>query len=174
VTELLLSLPVPRSAYYLGKFAGHALVACCLALVFTAPLALFAPGRQAAFWGLSLACELLIMTAVSLFCVISLTQVLPALAASAGFYLLGRSVEAMQVIAATPVGASEAWTDAAVRWIVDAIALLMPALDRMTLTRWLLEAPPSTGELANVLLQTVIYVVLIGAASMFDLYRKNF
>lgn len=174
VNELLLSQPAPRSSYFLGKFAGYAGVACCVALGFSLPLALFAPGTQVGLWGLSLACELLIVTAVSLFCVISLTQVPPAFAATAGFYLLARSIEAMQVIAAAPVGASESWIDAAVKWIVDAIALVMPALDRMTLTSWLLEGPPLAGEFAGVLAQTALYVVLIGAASMFDLYRKNF
>src|SRR5690349_12338593 len=42
VTELLLSLPVPRSSYFAGKFAGFASVAAILALLCALPLLPFA------------------------------------------------------------------------------------------------------------------------------------
>src|SRR6266704_3668801 len=38
VTELLLSLPAPRSAYFFGKFAGYAMLASILALLSALPL----------------------------------------------------------------------------------------------------------------------------------------
>src|SRR5882762_4616451 len=95
VTELLLSLPAPRSAYFFGKFAGYAMLASISAL----PLVPFANSQGLVFWTLSLICELLLVTAISLFCVVSFTQVVPAFAAVAGFYLLSRSMAAMQIIA---------------------------------------------------------------------------
>ena len=174
VTELLLSQPVPRSAYFAGKFAGYALVGLALGFFFAVPLALFVPASRALVWGASLAFELLVVTAVSLFCVLSLTQTVPAFAATAGFYLLGRSIDAMRTIAADPIGGITGWTDIAVRWIVDAIAVLMPSLDRITLTAWLLEGPPPLAEVGALLVQTAIYVALIGAAALFDLHRKSF
>src|SRR5690349_20746097 len=69
VTELLLSLPAPRSTYFFGKFAGYASVAVILALVCALPLALLATPSGLALWIASLVCELLIVTAISLFCV---------------------------------------------------------------------------------------------------------
>src|SRR5256885_10752379 len=42
VTELLLSLPVRRSAYFFGKFSGYAVVAAILALLSALPLVPFA------------------------------------------------------------------------------------------------------------------------------------
>src|SRR5258708_864770 len=42
VTELLLSLPAPRSAYFFGKFAGYAMLASILALLSALPLVPFA------------------------------------------------------------------------------------------------------------------------------------
>src|SRR6266851_2039189 len=88
VTELLLSLPAPRAAYFFGKFAGHAMVAAILALLSALPLVLFANFQGLVLWTISLICELLIVTAMSLFCVLSFAQVVPAFAAVAGFYLL--------------------------------------------------------------------------------------
>lgn len=174
VTELLLSLPAPRASYFLGRFAGHALVGSLLAPLSALPLVLIAhPGGLAA-WTASLLCELVIVTAVSLFCVLSLTQVVPAFAAVTGFYLLSRSMAAMQLIAGAALQEPTA-TDRMMNTVVDSIALVLPALDRMTQTTWLLaSSAPSAASLGGIFGQTAIYVALIVAAALFDLYRKNF
>ena len=174
ITELFLSQPAARWEYYLGKIAGCAGVAVVLAAGFSIPLAIYSPVVQVAVWGASFACELLIIATISIFCAISLTQVTSAFSATAAFYLLARSISAMQVIAAMPIALEQSWTDEAFKWIINAIALAMPALDRMTLTDWLLEQPPSALEIAGLLSQTLVYLLLIGAATLVDLYRKNF
>ena len=135
VTELLLSLPAPRSAYFLGKFAGYASVAAILALLCALPLVLLATLPGLALWTASLMCELLIVTAMSLFCVLTLSQVVPALAAVAGFYLLSRSMAAMQIIAAVPLH-EPAFGDRVVKAIVETIAFLLPSIDAMTQTTY--------------------------------------
>ena len=111
VLELMLAQPWPRAAYLFGKFVGFSAAACLLAAILSVPLAFLAPPAQAAIWGLSLACELVILAAMSLFCVITLTHVVPALAAVLGFYVLGRSMAAIQIIA-RPADASQAWPSA--------------------------------------------------------------
>jgi ABC-type Na+ efflux pump permease subunit len=173
VTELLLSLPAPRSAYFFGKFAGYAMLASILALLCALPLVPFANSQGLVVWTLSLICELLIVTAMSLFCVVSFAQVVPAFAAVAGFYLLSRSMAAMQIIAGAPLQ-DPTLTDRVVNAVVNLIALLLPALDSMTQTTWLLESGPSVSTLGSVLGQTVLYLALICSAALFDLYRKNF
>jgi len=173
VTELLLSLPAPRSAYFFGKFAGYAMLASILALLSALPLVPFANSQGLVFWTLSLICELLLVTAISLFCVVSFTQVVPAFAAVAGFYLLSRSMAAMQIIAGAPLQ-DPTLTDRVVNAVVNLIALLLPALDAMTQTTWLLESAPSVSMLGAVVGQTALYLVLICSAALFDLYRKSF
>ncbi len=174
IVELFLSQPAARSQYYLGKIAGCAAVAAALAAGFSAPLAIYSPVAQVAAWGVSFACELLIVASISIFCAISLTHVIAAFAATAGFYLLARSIGAMQIIAATPINIETSWTDDVFQWIIDAIALLMPNLDRMTLTSWLIDRGPTVEEISQWATQTFVYLLLIGAATMIDLYRKNF
>jgi hypothetical protein len=44
----------------------------------------------------------------------------------------------------------------------------------MTETAWLLQAAPGTVTVAGLLAQTAIYVIVIGAATLFDFYRRNF
>lgn len=173
VIELLFSLPAPRAFYFLGKFAGYAAVALILALLSALPLAPFANPPGLALWAASLFCELLIVAAMSLFCVLSFAQVVPAFAAVGGFYLLSRSMAAMQIIAGSPLQ-EPTLADRAVNLIVGLIALLLPSLDRMTQTTWLLEPLPAAGVLGGVLGQTALYLLLICSAALFDLYRKNF
>jgi ABC-type transport system involved in multi-copper enzyme maturation permease subunit len=171
VTELLLSLPAPRSSYFFGKFFGYASVAVILALLCALPLAPFAGLPGLALWTVSLVCELLIVTAMSLFCVLSLAQVLPALAAVSGFYLLSRSMTAIQMIAGASLN-GQTLTDHMVSTVVALIALLLPALDGMTQTTWLVGG--AFGNAFAVFGQTAIYLILICAAALFDLYRKSF
>jgi hypothetical protein len=172
VTELLLSLPAPRSTYFFGKFAGYAALALILAPLSAVPLLLLAHPAGIALWTFSLFCELLIVIAVSLFCVLSLTQVVPAFAAVAGFYALSRSMAAIQVISGAPLQ-DPTLLDRIANQIVELLALLLPALDRMTQTTWLWEPGEGSAALGAVFAQTLVYLVLICAASLFDLYRKN-
>lgn len=170
--ELVLSQAMPRAGYLLGKFVGVAAAAALIALVMSVPVALFAPLARVPAWTLSLFCELLIMAAVSLFCVLTFTHVLTAMSAAAGFYLLARSIAALQIIAAT----SDQTVPLAPRladWFIRGVALVMPRLDQMTQTGWLTNASPDPAALASILAQTVIYVALILAAALFDLYRED-
>jgi len=173
VLELMLAQPWPRALYLFGKFVGFSTAAIVLAVVLALPLLPFVPLERIPAWTLSLACELVVLTAMSLLCVITLTHVVPALAAVLGFYVLGRSIAAIQVIAMASES-SGAWSDRAANWIVGAIALILPRFDQMTQSAWLVGAPPSAALLGTVLLQTALYTLLLVAAAQFDLHRQNF
>jgi Cu-processing system permease protein len=83
-------------------------------------------------------------------------------------------MSAIQVIAAVSSAGTPSLFDRFVGLTVDLVALMLPALDQMTRTAWLLEAAPTAGTMLQVLMQTVIYLVFIMAAALFDLYRRNF
>ena len=172
--ELILALPLPRASYFFGKLAGFAVSAIVLAALFGLPLTLFAPWLQVGAWTVSLACELLIMTTLSLFCVMSLNQVTSALAAAAGFYVLSRSIGAIQVIAAAPLDTAGSLGNYVIRLLIDVAALLLPHLDRITRTEWLLYAAPDAASMAAAALEAAIYGGLLCGAALFDFYRKNF
>jgi ABC-type transport system involved in multi-copper enzyme maturation permease subunit len=172
VLELMLAQPWPRAAYLFGKFVGFSAAALALAAIVSVPLAFLAPPAQVALWALSLAGELVILAAMSLFCVITLTHVVPALAAVLAFYVLGRSMAAIQIIAGA-ADASQAWTDRLATWIVTAIAAVLPRFDLMTQTAWLVDGLPAAGALGSVLVQVAIYTALLVTAAQFDLHRQN-
>lgn len=170
--ELALSLPLSRSTQYVGRLAGFALCGALLAGAFSAPLLLWASPVAVAAWGLSLAAELVLVAAAALFFAMTLTQLVPALAATAGLYLLSRSMSAMQAIAGGPL-AEESFAHQLARLAVDAVALLLPALDRATRTEWLLYGFPDARSYALALGSLVLYTALLAAAGVFDFERRT-
>ena len=170
--ELALALPISRPAYYLGKLAGYCCCGVLLATFFALPMLLWSAPAAIFQWWISLALELGLVAAAALFFAMTLAQVAPALAATAGLYLLARSVSAIQEIAAGPL-AEESAAGRAARWAIDAVALLLPRLDRATRTEWLLYGVPPQSDFLLALAGLAIYFALLAAAGLFDFSRRN-
>jgi len=170
--ELMLALPLSRNTQYLGRLAGFAACAFAVAVLFAAPLLVWAPIGPVALWGLSLALEATLVAAATLFFAMTLAQLVPAIAATAGLYLLGRSIGAIQTIAAGPLAEPSIAQEAA-RWAVELVALVLPQLDTVTRTDWLLYGPPALPEAAWALGGLLIYTALVVAAGLFDFHRRN-
>lgn len=170
--ELLLALALPRAAYLLGKLAGYGALTLAPALLFGALGLFFAPPAQAALWGASLLCELWIVAAFSLLCALSFSQLPAALAASAGFYLLARAIGGLQLIGHSRFGAHSP-AQRAIGGGLDLIAAVLPRLDSFTRTEWLMYHTGNAAALLDIGLQTTLYVGLLTAAALFDLYRKS-
>lgn len=170
--ELMLSLPISRAAHYLGRLAGFTACGALIALVFAAPLLFWAPPAAVALWGVSLAFESALIAAAALFFAMTLAQFVPALAATVGLYLLARSIGAIQAIAHGAFAEASPASRFA-QHAADAIALVMPNLDEMTRTAWLLYEAPPAGAYAAALTGAAIYIVLLSAAGLFDFYRRS-
>lgn len=171
--ELMLALPVGRPGQYLGRLAGLAACGALLAAVFAAPLLFLAPPGAVALWGLSLACEVALVAAAALFFAMTLVQPVPAIAATAGLYLLARSITALQALASGGPLADGSLAAMLARGAVGAVAFLLPRLDAVTRSDWLLYGAPPAGELAPALAGVGLYLVLLAAAGLFDFSRKN-
>lgn len=171
--ELLMSMPISRAGYYLGKLLGFAVCGGALAAGFS--LVMLAWGTPAAVgvWFISLALEAAMMAAVSLFFVVGLAQTVPALAASAGLYLLGRVAAALQSISGGLLLDGQSLLPKLAAWGVDIVALLMPPLDQATQTLWLVYGPPSPAEFLRSSGALVLYGALVATAGLFDFHRRN-
>src|SRR5512147_2568434 len=170
--ELALALPISRAAWYLGKLAGFAGVGALLATLFAIPLLAWATVPDLAAWWLALAAETALVAAAALFFASALGQTVSAISATAGLYLLARSISAIQAIAASPIASDSAGGQAA-RWLVDAFALLLPRLDVVARGDWLLYGAPRAAEFAAALAGLAIYFALLAAAGLFDFSRRN-
>lgn len=171
--ELFLSLPLPRGGYLLGKWAGCTLAAALLAALFALPLFLTAPAAGVAAWALTLFFELAIVASVSLLCAITLTHVVASMSAVLAFYCLARTMAAMLAVGASTVAPTHSMTFRFSTALLDAIAALLPGLERFCRTEWLTGASPGWLDLAGLAGQSLLYVTLLLTAAYVDLMRKS-
>lgn len=174
VVDLTVSLELPRAAFVLGKYVGYAAVAIGIGAATGLLLSPFTVGAGLFVWTFTLMLELWIVVALSIFCIITFNQVMPAASFVLAFYLLARSIGALQLISASPLVADQSLTHRFMDWSLNALAYLLPSLDRFSQTVLLLNDPVGLASVVNPLGQTFVYVPLLMSAALFDFYRKNF
>ena len=172
--DILLALDLPRAHYVLGKLAGFLGIAAVLACVACAPLLWAAPLQAVVQWAISMTFELAVMTALALFCIITFNQLLPAAGFVVAFDLLARTLTSMRLMGAHPVAGADSISHQVMSWVVEGLALVLPALDGWTQTAWLVNQRAEWTEVGWIVAQGALYVMLLAAAAMFDFYRKNF
>jgi len=195
VVDLLLSLALPRAGYYLGKLLGFSGIAVAIAALATltifavallgmvgakffthsssTTLSALASSPDLVLWGLSLAMELMLIAALTLFCVITFAHIMPAISFVVAFYMLARSISAVRLLSTSQLLAPNDWNNRAMVRLVETLAWLLPDLDRFASTAWLLEQNGSLTALGLNGVQALIYGSLLLGAGLFDLYRKN-
>lgn len=172
VLELALALPLSRSRYYAGKICGFGAIGFALAGACTLPMLLWSPAGNAMLWGASLGFELLLVAAAGLFFSVTLAGVVPAIVSTVGLYFLARSIAGIQLLAHGPL-VDESWAQAAARGAVDALAMLLPRLDAVTRSDWLLYGAPAAAEFGAAIGALLIYTALLCVAGLFDFHRRN-
>lgn len=161
--ELLLALPVPRAAWLFGKLTGFGLVALAPALLFGALAVAAAPPMAALVWSVSLLCELWIVAAFAVLAALSLSSVAAALSATLAFYLLARAAAGLVLLARERGGSL----------VLETIAALLPNLDQFARADWLVYGDAGPAQLARVAAQAALYLALLAALTLADLYRKE-
>jgi ABC-type transport system involved in multi-copper enzyme maturation permease subunit len=172
--DVALALDLPRSHYILGKLAGFLAIAALIALAASLPLAWLAAPQAAMQWAISLGLELAIVVALALFCILTFSQLTPAASFVLAFYLLARSLTAIRLMGAHPLAGADTLSHQVIQFLVEILALIVPAFDAWTQTAWLVNEPASWSALLQLAAQAALYVALLAAAAMFDFYRKNF
>jgi ABC-type transport system involved in multi-copper enzyme maturation permease subunit len=171
--ELLLSLDLPRTGYYLARFSGFAVIAVSLAILAGLVLLMVVRTPAVAWWTASLALESILIAALALFCVITFVHIMPAVSFVVAFYLLARSLTAIRLLSQSPLMSPSEWSTRAIRWGVEALTWLLPDLSRFTLTSWLVDQPPDARVVGFLAMQALIYGSLLVCAGLYDLYRKS-
>jgi len=172
--QLTLGFDISRTTYLLGKFLGYALVAAVVALTLTLPLWFSIPGGQVLAWGISAWCELLIVSMLALICVFTFTHITGALLALLAFYALARMMHAVQLMGHGVFFSDSSLSDSLINHGLDFIAFVLPGLHYFADTDWLVYHTAHPASLLPVLIQTLVYLGLLTAVALFDLYRKNF
>jgi len=173
VSDLLLSLDLPRGEYLVGKLAGYLAVSTAFAIALGAPVLLVAPGPGAAVWLVSLILECWLIAAAALFCAVTWNHMLLGTTFVMALYVLCRTMTAIVLIAtASPFRGEDLW-HAALADTLRGLSWLLPDLAAATRTAWLLDATAVPPAAAAVLAQMAVGVALFLGAAMVDLYRRN-
>lgn len=167
VRDVLLALPISRAQFAWARLAGFIAVALIIALLCGAAALAFAAPARVLPWALTLACELAIVAAFAQFAATGLSNVVAALAATIGFYVLARIATGLQLLG------QDGARSRAESFGADAVSALVPHLDRFARSEWLAYGGASAADAGAALLQAIIYVVLLAAACALDLQRRE-
>ncbi|MBI4207454.1 MAG: ABC transporter permease [Betaproteobacteria bacterium] len=171
--DIALALDLPRTHYILGKLAGFLAIGAGLAAAASLPLAFLATPQAALQWGVSLALELGIVIALALFCTVTFRQLIAAASFVMAFYLLARTLTAIRLMSAQPLTDAGSPAYRVIQLVVEGLALVIPALDGWTQTAWLVNQRAAWLDVGALLGQSVLYITLLTAATMFDFHRRN-
>ncbi|HQX27811.1 MAG TPA: hypothetical protein PKX38_07735, partial [Alphaproteobacteria bacterium] len=129
---------------------------------------LFGPSHIS--WAVSLAFENIVMVNAALFFSMILSSAATAATATAGFYILARLMgQLLGIIDSTGKGTV---IYNLMEYILQAISAVMPRLDLMAQTSWLIYG--QSVEISSILLQAAIFTILIITAALIDLVRRQF
>ena len=170
--ELVLSLPISRAAYVLGRWAGFCVCAFVAAGLSGVLIAYDASVATAFAWSIALYLELLLVVTMAVLCVLTLSQVPMSMCALAGFYVLSRSMSDIQLIATNPLVAAKGIGQPIIEGALSAIDWLLPDLDRFATSAWLMAPQVDIAELATIFVHGAIYLGLLLTAAVFDMQRK--
>ena len=171
--EYLLSRPLSRASFILSHAAAFSLLAAGVAVAVAGVVGIMAwhaPGAGYFLWAFSLMVEFVIIANAALF----FSMVLPGAASSSlavlGLYVLSRLMgQILGIIGvAQPIFGFKILATA-----FQATSLIVPRLDLLAQTSWLVYGPGTIGW-GFVALQGVAYLALLLTAALTDLTRRQF
>jgi hypothetical protein len=175
--EVILTRPISRVTFVIAYFAAYSGLAVLLAL-FAVPLlgiGFRAWGPGLALWEASLLLECCVIVALSLFCALSLRSATASVLAAAGLYLLCRLGAYFRAISVQHTGdLANAAADRAAQWAVEIVAAVLPRLDLFGQSSWLVYGADGRWGMGTLLAQAAIAIVLLQAATIFDVGKRRF
>ncbi len=171
---IVLALNITRTEFYLGKLLGFSIDAIIIVVILSLCLLFIATPSQVLLWSTSLFFESLIIISFALFCSFSFEQQPISIFVILAFYLLARSISAMQLIAETPTFRDDSLYQIVMPQVISIISMLLPDLSRFTQTNWLVYETGMVSNFTELFIQTTIYVSLLVFAGLVDFYRKNY
>ena len=171
--DLLLARPISRRDFVLAYAAMLILAAALMAALAGLAVGLIArPGLAAfAWWTLSLFVEAMVVAVAALFFALALGSAVASALACLGLYALGRLIGLLGGIAAAQSHAGP--LERALDQLIGVLALVLPRLDLLGRSVWLVHGVGDPGQIATSLLQGALYALLLGAAASFDFARRQ-
>ncbi len=170
--EALLSRAISREVLVLAYWMAVAAIAALIVAVISLGVIYISPSRAGAiFWCGTLLMESLIVVAFALAAALIMERSIPAIFATGAFYALARLIGFFLGIA---LHGRQAGGNSIANPIFETIALMIPRLDLMGQTRWIIYGLDQVNLAFILPAQCIIYSALLLFTAMFDLRRKHF
>lgn len=172
--EFLLTRPISRVSYVVSHGLAFSCIALFMALLVI--LAVFSVGPHLIseghfLWATSLIVEFIIMTNVALFFAMVLPSATAGALAAFALYVLARLMG--QLLGITEAHFNFTGHDT-LSTIFNVVSVIVPRLDLMGQTSWLIYKPSHEVGYMVIVLQLVVYTPLLFAATLMDLVRRQF
>lgn len=171
--EFLLSRPIGRIQFILSLACGFSIQAILLSLAVGAAVFAIGPhliGTGHYLWVSSLIIENIIMVNTALFFAMYISSAATAAMATAAFYILARMMGQILGI----VDSSLVDSYGAASMAMQMVSALMPRLDLMGQTSWLLYGYEGQVGFLTIALQGCVFCFLVLSATLLDFTRRQF
>lgn len=172
--EYLLSRPIGRIEFVFTHAMAFSFLAVFCAFFLGATLCVISSGNLSAgffIWWASLAVEFIIMANVAMFFSFVVSSATACTIVVFAFYLLSRLMgEILGILAKGAAGG----VMKVLSYAMETISILIPRLDLMAQTKWIVYKTVPEISIAFVLLQAVVFVALIVFATSIDMKRRQF
>ena len=170
--DFLLSRPLGRTVFIVSHACSFMILALIFAVSISALVFVLSPSAHSAgmaLWAVSLMGEYMILACAALFFAMVISSATSCVLACFGFYILGRMMG--QILGIIDAGISSL---GALDYIMQVISMVMPRLDLMGQTSWLVYGPDPSYGYGFIALQTALYVAVLNVASVIDLHKRQF
>ncbi len=174
--DVMLSRPVSRPKLVFGFWLGFACAASVVVGSVAAMIALLHPLSLSGFavWTLSLLVESWVVVAIALFASLTNKSAVTSVLVSFAFYAMGRLMAFFIATAKARIVFDIVWLGQALRYLIEAVSVIMPRLDMFAQTEWLIYGVPDTHALLYFIAQTAIFIPLALCVAIIDFCRKQF
>ncbi len=172
--EFLLSRPISRVQFVASYIVAFIVLAVVMTLTQAGCLYAMAPhlfGAGHVLWVISVLAENVIMVSIALFFAMYLSSAATAALGCLAFYALARLIG--QVLGVIDAGISLPGADF-ISALMNGISLVIPRLDLMAQSSWLVYGVTDPMDFGIVIAQGVIFSVFVFLAASIDLVRRQF
>lgn len=172
--DYMLARPLSRHAFLLSHSLAFSILALITAFFVVLAVAIVSPHQDMAglvLWGSSLAAEYIIVINAALFFSMVISTAVGGAMATAGLYVLARLMG--EILGILETGAHES-AYKLMAGVMYGISLVIPRLDLMAQTTWLLYGPGDGIGFLFIFSQCIVFTALLITAALIDLIRRQF
>lgn len=174
--DVLLSRPISRTTLVLSYWLGFISVATLLVLPTIAMIYVVGVLNTTGYllWSLSLVLESWLLVSVALFASLTIRSGVGTVLASLAIYTISRMMGFFVATTKTGILFETQEVTMGAKYLMTAISTVVPRLDFFAKSHWLIYGAKSYEDLTLFLLQALVFIPLLLAASVIDFKRKQF